>query len=92
MRVPLQYSIIDDPERMGSKVNSAPDLPTSMWQFVHSKGGSVITPPQKAHQPNEDARLKGRFTIHQHPVKSTAYFMVFSTTNPGLNSTDREQI
>ena len=92
VRSPLGYSIVNDLKDAGIRTVTSPDIRECMQQLILSGRGSVITPPQNARHLIREPRFAGKLKIHQHPVKSKSYFMVFSRQRGNLAKSEINSI
>jgi len=91
VRVPLGYSIIDDIEKEGVAVDTAKGVFNNMAKLIRDKKGVVICLPQTVGILNQNPRFKNKLKIHNIPIKSKSYFIVFSKEGT-VSEEDRKKI
>ena len=77
VRAPRGYSIVDDLRKKGLKVITH-KTERNLRSVARMKKGSVITIPTNAKILLEKLNLTDTMKIHETPIKSKSYFMLFS--------------
>lgn len=88
VRAPLGYSIVDDLQKKGVSVLTAPDFFKNMESLIRTQKGCVITPLMNAKLLQQDPRYFKQFKVNATEVASKSYFMAFSKKNAKISQTE----
>ncbi len=92
VRAPSSYSVIDDLNKAGIKVESAKEDHQNLKKLLRSKKGVVVTLPEIIHLlKTSNPEFSENFKVHSVPFKSKSYFLSFSQKG-NISSGERQKI
>ncbi len=91
IRAPTGYSIVDDLRAKNVKVITGKNK-RNLRNVARLKKGGVITIPSNARMLINKHGYKNKLKIHDIPIKSKSYYMLFSKRSANLNKEDMLKI
>ena len=92
IRAPLGYSIVDDLKAQKLEVVTTSRSAESLWSLVKSKRGVFITTPLNAKMFNKSETFAGQLKIHQVPITSKSYFILFPKVDAAIAEEEKAKI
>ncbi len=81
----------DTLEEMGLNVNRNVSIRGSTGMLVRNRTNSVVTNPLLAEELSKNGEFAGKIKIHQKPLRSKSYFLIFSKKG-NMPAAERQQI
>jgi len=92
VRVPKGYSIVENLEKAGLKVEEGPNSIENFKKLVRQKTGSVIDLEEVAKHLATQPEFSEKYTVAKEPIFSKSYFLAFTKKDEKIKEAEQQKI